>query len=237
MNTEVYWVQGARSRNEDSAVVQHFIFRKREVVLLAVADGMGGLADGDLASGYCLERVINWFTKEGCYLLNKNKRMIAKSVSRLFYDLFLGFCSYSQKISMHIGTTCSVCILYRRPFRKGVSYLLFHMGDSRIYQGNGRSIRQMTKDHRDAEGKLYQAVGSMQFYRPDIRKGRIKRSGYFLLCTDGFYKGVSERELTDACRGIEFCDKELVKRRLVAVGEKSFQNGSTDNQTAIVVTW
>ena len=55
--SEVYWDRGAREVNEDSLSLQQVSIRGKKVVFALVCDGIGGLEQGETASGFVAERM------------------------------------------------------------------------------------------------------------------------------------------------------------------------------------
>ena len=64
MKTAYLWEKGECETNEDSLVLQQVETRVGTVTLAAVCDGVGGLKEGETASGYMAEMLIVWFYKE-----------------------------------------------------------------------------------------------------------------------------------------------------------------------------
>ena len=52
---------GKRDVNQDSVLVKHATYGKKEILLAIVCDGVGGLYRGELASGMVIKRFNNWF--------------------------------------------------------------------------------------------------------------------------------------------------------------------------------
>ena len=48
----VYWDRGRRCVNQDSLTLQQALTRRGRMVLAAVSDGIGGLSEGENASGF-----------------------------------------------------------------------------------------------------------------------------------------------------------------------------------------
>ena len=47
---------------QDALVLEYAVRGKREAALLVVCDGIGGLSEGEYASGYVTMRIRNWFS-------------------------------------------------------------------------------------------------------------------------------------------------------------------------------
>ena len=49
--SEIYWDRGARESNQDSVSLQQVSIRGKRAVMALVCDGIGGLEQGEIASG------------------------------------------------------------------------------------------------------------------------------------------------------------------------------------------
>lgn len=178
--------------------------------LLVVADGMGGVSGGEIASGLAVEtitsyvnRVMPWFHRheEG-------------REEELEQDLRVAVQACQQTVSKaarasefrRMGTTLTLaCILWPRVY-------VVHAGDSRCYLSRGERFEQLTKDHTVAQrvveaGIMTEAQAERAGYshtlwnciggnpgevRPDVYRAEMEVGDTILLCTDGL-----TRELTD----------------------------------------
>ena len=122
-----------RSRNEDSALISG--------ALIAVADGMGGHAGGEVASKVAITTLAQILS-----LLNDNE-MDPESLedfllqSLLEVDHEIGETAEANDRLSGMGTTLTAVALYRDK-----TYVL-HAGDSRAYRLRGKELTQLTKDH------------------------------------------------------------------------------------------
>ena len=57
-------VGNVREKNEDSVLVKHQTTKKGEILLAVVADGMGGLAYGEHASGCVVSTLSTWWEEQ-----------------------------------------------------------------------------------------------------------------------------------------------------------------------------
>ena len=53
----IYWDRGRRAVNQDSLTLQQAITNRGRVMLAAVSDGIGGLSEGENASGFITEKL------------------------------------------------------------------------------------------------------------------------------------------------------------------------------------
>lgn len=118
---------------------------------------------------------------------------------------------------------------------KSTTAHLFHVGDSRIYQRHGRSLEQLTEDHRlwvsRDKSYLSRALGIDQHVEIDYRTLPMARGDTFLLMTDGVYEHADASFITatlDAYRN----DLDSAARIIV---EEAYRQGSTDNLTLQII--
>lgn len=228
--TGIYWDQGRRENNQDSIVLQQVRTNCGRVLLAVVCDGVGGLDQGENASGFVGERLTEIFYTELIPLIQRRKgrKAILRSLLRCVYSVREELHRYAAEREISLGTTLSLLLLWKR------RYLILHLGDSRIYhyQGNGR--RQLTRDHSDGRNQLTRCLSSFPYQVPDIRFGRRWGKCAFLLCTDGFYKKQDETgfSLLDPA-GVD--SGQQAGKRLEEMEKQALKRGEQDNLSAVYV--
>ena len=227
-----------RADNQDS-----YLMRPGEF-FLAVADGMGGGADGALASAWICEEFTKLLelppvsfrerlTKAGAALAAANTRIRAYMKER--------------GIKM-MGSTAA--LLMADPLRTARGAIA-HVGDSRIYRWRKGVGTLLTRDHTvgDELGRalvngaraedlksrknplshiLTRAVGTGFRVRPDGRKVDFRAGDRYLLCTDGVHDVLSTTQVS----------KLLGRAKTPADAVKAFARdviagGAPDNYTLI----
>jgi serine/threonine protein phosphatase PrpC len=219
-----------RSGNEDSALING--------VLIAVADGMGGHAGGEVAS-----RVAITTLAQVLPLLN-NDEMDSESLEDFLQSAILDVddeikatAEANDRLS-GMGTTLTAIALYRNK-----AYVM-HTGDSRAYRLRGKDFAQITKDHSVVQelidaGSITEAEAAVHPQRsvltnvlmglgnitPVLIEYDAKPGDKFLLCSDGLSNVVSNSEIH------QFINKENAIADLVAL---TYERGAPDNVTIIV---
>lgn len=224
----VYWDQGERKQNQDSLILQQVMTNRGRVVLAAVSDGIGGLKEGENASGYITEKLIENFYDQMIALVGrgKGKRAIERSLMRCFYEINDGLRNYGRGKDIKLGATISLLFMWKR------NYMIFHLGDSRIYQCGRKGMKLLTRDHSDGGRGLTKCAGSFPFQAPDISLGRMHKEGGFLLCTDGFYRRI-EHEMFKVLAPDDIAGDEQIARRLRELGMEALKRGEKDNMSAV----
>lgn len=226
-----------RERNEDSNIV--IGPDENGVMFFAVADGMGGMDFGDLASQKAVEAITE-MTSGGF----PEKKKAAAFISRLFAKanekIMQECCEMNSTEGM--GTTLSLCIIYDNGMYVG------HIGDSRIYEIAEDGIKQITKDHSYVEdlvdsGRITReqakthpnrniitkALGIDPDILPDIFEYEMGKNSKILLCTDGLTNEVDDTGILDIIRTTPQ-PQEAVDRLIEAANE----GGGRDNITVLL---
>lgn len=232
----LYWDAGTvAGKNQDSAVLQQVLTARGRVLLAAVCDGMGGLEQGEWASGYVTQRLQEWFYESLLWAIRKRKPcwVVRRSMERLVYHMQEKIRQYGLQEEIDLGTTMTVLVLYEK------TYLAWHLGDSRLYRiwdGHRETrIRCETQDHVMGTNRLTKCVGSFGYERPDFRTGTIGNGQAMLLCSDGFYHHITQQELADILDPGRLWEEAQIPRRLREIGEACKKRGERDNLSAVYV--
>lgn len=237
-----YWNKGTtKSVNQDSIAVQSVLTRKGKVLLAVVCDGMGGMAEGEVASSYVVREIVKWFYGDCMEVLRKHGKTLGyqgklrKSGFRLFYKMNQTLCEYGKSSKKPLGTTASILIAW------GCRYTIFHIGDSRIFKCD-KHVIQLTQDHAFNEKTLTRCVGVEGSGKPDFITGKCRKNAAFLLCSDGFRHFYTEQDFERVLEPInqipEFDPEEKrirLESRLRELGERAMKRGENDNMSAIYI--
>ena len=127
-----------------------------------------------------------------------------------------------------------VCTLSAVVIRSTTAHL-FHVGDSRIYRLMGKSLEQVTEDHRvvvsSQQSYLGRALGVNHQVEIDYRAIPVEQGDTFILVTDGIYEYVKPRFIADIVRH-SAADLDGAARTII---EEAYQQGSHDNLTIQIV--
>lgn len=228
----IYWDKGKRCVNQDSLLLEQVRTKRGRVVLAAVSDGIGGLPEGETASGFIMEKLLQYFYHQLLFLLGKGKRgkTLRRSFLRCFFETNRILNQYAKSKDLRLGATVSVLLLFRR------RYLIAHLGDSRIYGIDQRGdVRQLTKDHSLNGNALTKCLGSFSYQSPDIYEGRIRGKEGFLLCSDGFYRCLKKKMIAELFNPGEAESEEQIEKRLKEMAAYGLKQGEQDNMSALYV--
>jgi len=241
MRFSVYQVsrKGGREKNEDRMGYCY----TRDSGLFALADGMGGHPEGEVASQLALQTLAALFQRDAKPTLKDPLRFLHDAIIAGHHQL-LRYATEKALIDTP-RTTVVACLL------QGNAAYWAHCGDSRLYLVRGDKLIARTRDHSYSElqetlaqvvpigerfnrNVLFTCLGSPGKPVVDVAGPMLLQSGdRILLCSDGLWGTVSDLEITRqlAERPISDAVPELVEQALRNGGAKS------DNVTAISVEW
>lgn len=218
-----------RAVNEDSLLARSPIF--------SVADGMGGHAAGDVASRVVVTRLAELVSAD---FVGENQ--INRALGAAVDDMM----RVVEHTDEGTGTTVTGVAL---TLRDGVpAWLVFNIGDSRVYQLIDGELRQLTIDHSvvqelvdagtitRAEADVHpygnvitRAVGFNEEPVPDYLVIPVVVGARILVCSDGLTKELTERGISHFLSG---GTPREAARELVGA---ALENGGRDNVTVVVV--
>ena len=220
---------GVRGNNEDA-----FLARGGEGFWL-VADGMGGLDDGQWASR-TLARLLAEAPLSGD--LERDAATVSEVIRHANFVIF----KESTERRNHMGST-AVALLVR-----GARFAAVWAGDSRLYLRRDGALTQVTTDHtqvqqlvdagyltkREAADHpmshvLARAVGTHAELETETVVGEVRAGDLFLLCSDGLPRVLEDEEIA---RELESGNPVAMVERLIAI---ALERGAPDNVTVMTI--
>lgn len=226
MVSNVYWSVGKRSDNQDSLAFSQVLCKQGNMSIALVADGIGSLSNGEIASGYVAERLISWFYESAVGTPFRKHDKLVRSLNRTLFSLHADLKEYGEKEGCSLGTTCICILMWER------KYLLFQIGDSKAFLFRKKKVRSLVPGHRNERGELTKCIGSMGYYQADFYVGKVRKKDGICLCTDGFYSH-GESHFKELLAPKNMTSEETIERRLSMLGKQNEKNGEKDNQSAI----
>lgn len=234
---------GNRPNNEDA--MGSFLPQSRQAArargwLFAVADGVGGLDMGEVASEKAVQAVCAGFAQapEGASLPSLLPRLI-QHANAAVHDEGL----QPQRRGKPMATTIVACAL-----RYDHAYVA-HVGDSRCYLVRGGEATAITRDHTwvneqrklgllsEAEAAasesrhiLTRSLGPELFVSADASEFSLRPADILVLCTDGLHGALRREDLARIVsqnKPADLLARELVSRAIEADG--------SDNASAQVI--
>jgi PPM family protein phosphatase len=205
--------------------------------LLAIADGMGGHAAGEVASRVAIESVAPLDDDQPGADLVTSLRVAVETASRFLQDM-----ADADSALDGMGTTLTALLFADR--RLG----LLHIGDSRGYLLRDGALTQITHDHTLVqhlvdEGRITPEEASTHPQRSwitrsltgrgelelDLSIREVREGDRYLLCSDGLSGPVSQDTIAETLRTAP--DPQQACDQLIALALRA---GGPDNITAIV---
>jgi serine/threonine protein phosphatase PrpC len=241
MQFSVYQIsrKGGREKNEDRMGYCY----TRDSGLFALADGMGGHPEGEVASQLALQTMAALFQRDAKPKLDDPLRFLHDAIIAGHHQLLR---YATEKALMDTPrTTIVACVL------QGNSAYWAHCGDSRLYLVRDSKLIARTRDHSYSElqetlshvvpmgekfnrNVLFTCLGSPGKPVVDTAGPLALQSGdRILMCSDGLWGSVSDAEIAQqlGARTLSDAVPELVEQALRHAGAKS------DNVTVIAAEW
>jgi serine/threonine protein phosphatase PrpC len=231
--------KGGREKNEDRMGYCY----TRDAGLFALADGMGGHPEGEVASQLALQTMAALFQRDAKPTLDDPLRFLHDAIIAGHHQLLR---YATEKALMDTPrTTLVACVL------QGDAAYWAHCGDSRLYMVRDGKLIARTRDHSYSElqetlahvvpmgekfnrNVLFTCLGSPGKPVIDTAGPLLLHSGdRVLLCSDGLWGSVSDADIAQelAQRTLSDAVPELVERALRHAGAKS------DNVTVLAAEW
>jgi protein phosphatase len=221
-----------RRHNEDSMVAEGTVF--------AVADGLGGHAAGEVASGLTVDAL-----RDLAQRAHITRREVVATVAEANDRILDSVRVHPEQRGM--GTTVSGIAVVTED--GAPRWAVFNVGDSRVYRFADGELVQVTVDHSEVQelvdaglldpdeaarhplrNLLTRALGSRELSEVDVWVLEPQPGERFLACTDGLTGELDD----DAIAGILAAedDPQAAAEALVAAAVSA---GGRDNVTAVVV--
>ena len=222
-----------RNGNEDSGLASSRV--------IAVADGMGGHAAGEVASSLAIS------TLAECATIFTKSDIDQESVDDLFLnsihnvDKVLSDAVADNPALTGMGTTLTALLLRDR------AVALLHIGDSRAYRLRGNDLTQLSVDHTVIQELLDQGTISESDIATHPQRSVLTQvlmgeggielplpvfdatlGDRFLVCSDGLSSVLVDKEIKALLQGKEREDA------VAALVDATYINGAPDNVTIVI---
>jgi serine/threonine protein phosphatase PrpC len=214
-----------RNINEDACLAHPRV--------LAVADGMGGHAAGEVASSTVITTLLKNLDRE------LSKDWITTTILLGSKKIAEAIHSDSEKEGM--GTTLSLIL------STGDTGIIGHVGDTRVYRFENDTLDQLTEDHTYVQelvdrgeitaeealihprrNLLMRAIDGARTIDIDVLEVPLALGQRYLVCSDGLAGVISDIAIAEA---LQIEDMTLAVETLV---QKALDNGAPDNVTVVL---
>jgi len=222
-----------RQGNEDSGFAS--------AQLIAVADGMGGHAAGEVASRIAVQVLQKLAPTLSAEDIDEDSVEDLLMHSLHSIDAEIAAVTDEDVEKRGMGTTLTALLL------RDSRIALLHVGDSRCYRLRGNTLEQLSNDHTviqelldqgaisEAEAAehpqrsmLTQALRGDGDVTPVLQMYEIKKGDRYLLCSDGLSGVLTDKEIKV---GLKKSDKDEAIKFL---NDATYINGAPDNVTILI---
>ncbi len=216
---------------------------------MLVADGIGGMAGGEVASRLALTNLVKLLVDTPDWIMSLKRAEDVNHVLQRMSERFLQIDKSlrdkgkSDTTLKGMGTTLTVAGTL------GNDLVIGHVGDSRAYLLRGGNLMQLTTDHtlaqalidagvagrddpaaRSMRHVLTAALGSLEEgAEAQVQSLKLSRGDRLLLCTDGLTDMVDDQTITKVLEGGDPSQKACQKLIDLALAA-----GGLDNVTVVV---
>lgn len=240
-----------RFHNEDAILIDNQLYSQKDFyypelielrntsnLKFIIADGMGGHSKGEVASFLVLDYI------------RKQNILDEKQLKEILFNSKKVLNEYVKEYpeAKDLGTVLAGVIILQDRF------IVFNIGDSRVYQKINHSLKRVSKDHSFVE-TLYSRgyikydemryhpekhivtsclIGDQKKEMPEIfittLEKKANERNFFLICSDGLWEMLSDAEM-----------EEIIHRNqnLIQIAnelkQKAFDNGAYDNISFILL--
>jgi PPM family protein phosphatase len=241
MRFSVYQVsrKGGREKNDDRMGYCY----TRDSGLFALADGMGGHPEGEVASQLALQTLAAAFQREAKPSLKSPLRFLQDAILAGHHQL-LRYATEKGLVDTP-RTTVVACVL------QGRAAFWAHCGDSRLYLVRAGKLVARTRDHSYTElqqtlsqvvpidakfnrSVLFTCLGSPGKPVVDTVGPVTLQSGdRMIVCSDGLWSQMEEEEI------VELLSSRALSDAVPEMVERALRNGGAhgDNVTVLAVEW
>lgn len=234
--------------NQDAFCLKIARTPRSKIAFSVLCDGMGGLKNGELASALVVNAYSRWFETEFAEMMRQTAdfNRIKSRWNEMAITLGKKILSFSQSKGISMGTTLTALLIVDN------SYVIIHVGDTRVYEIKKESIKQLTRDqtvvafelehHKitpeqaktdKRKNVLLQCIGASKTVIPDIYSGTVTEDTMFLLCSDGFRHEISDDEILGVLSPSINPSEQNIKQGLIDLIELNKSRKERDNITAI----
>lgn len=226
-----YSAKGKRTNNEDSVS----LLENNNGILAIVADGLGGHADGEVASAQAVSTINKCLQS-----LPPDEERLVEAIQQASRDIYA---MRDPKYPMHT----TVAVLWLGDY----SAMVANVGDSRIYHFRNNKIISQSMDHSVAQmavlvgelesseirnskdrNKLIRVLGDVKVPKVDSESLLVQQGDRFILCSDGFWEAVTEADMVRTMNSTQTAEEWLEAMRSIV---ERIAKPNQDNHTAIAI--
>ena len=197
----------------DCLLIKSRRIEKKSALLAVVCDGVGSLENGLFASATATKMLSGWFDTVD------NADGIGIKMKDTVSEINSHIISEAKHENIVTASTLSALLLIEDIF------YIAHVGDSRIYSSDGKTLTIITNDDVSASGKLTACIGQnedvvIQYYE-GMAAGKT-----FIACSDGLYKRMN---IDFMISKMKISNKRALKKSVRILAQHVIERGEQDN--------
>ncbi len=230
---------GGRSNNEDAC--GYWIGESGSCFV--VSDGAGGHAGGAVASEIAVKTILSSFADESRFDVARVEEILAKAEAAIVF-------AKSDHADLNKMSAAVSMVIFNADRSQAV---WGQLGDTRLYLFRRGRARQLTRDHSVAQSLvdaglsseqdtrthpqrsvLYAALGMESPPPPTVPETifRVEDGDVFLICSDGFWEPIVERDMEEALTQAEGPEQWLLQMEQIILRHPK---PNFDNYTGLAI--
>lgn len=200
-----------RQNNQDRVLARAGKVGRYSAGLFLVADGCGGLTQGEKISQLLVESFSHIWEEilpEELSSRGKPAASLLHTASGWLEKINEAAYAFGRETNSRVGSTVTLLLIVDRDF------FILNAGDSRVYLYRNGHCVQLTEDqslvadmlrngeispedaaHYPHKNALTMCVGGFERLQLHTQKGRLQKNDVFLLCSDGLYNALGHEQL------------------------------------------
>ncbi|MCO4768492.1 MAG: Stp1/IreP family PP2C-type Ser/Thr phosphatase [Deltaproteobacteria bacterium] len=215
-----------------------------ELVLYAVADGMGGHDRGEVASQVAVEQLFVAARAGLATLTTREIPALRDMLREAMQTANRAVVTAGEENDSNMGTTLTCSLVY-----KDSDAVVANVGDSRAYLVREGRLKPISQDHslvaylvqlgeltaeeartHPSGNILVRSIGSMPEVEVDVYHVEVQRGDRIMICSDGLWGEISDADIQTLMK-----DNPLPQDACQALVDRANDEGGRDNTTLIVV--
>ncbi len=228
-----------RSRTQNQDAIGRLTPTDPEVLrrwgeIVVLADGVGGLPAGDLASQYAVSTILSSYYDDE-YTDDDPARRLARAIAEANHVVYQE--GQAQDPPSKMATTVVAAVI------RGRELVIASVGDSPAFLLRDGVARQLTRPHtvenlaqelnadvpQELRHKLVRALGTQPRVQVDVISGHVRDGDYVVLCSDGLTRYVSPEEIAT------HVTEQAIEGAVAALVALANERGGADNISVIVL--
>jgi serine/threonine protein phosphatase PrpC len=215
---------------------------------LLVADGLGGMAGGEVASRTALAKIVNLVIDTPDWILGFEDNAKVDTIMSRMTERFLKVDETLKDQADHDASLSGMGTTLTTAATLNDDMVIGHIGDSRAYLFRNNALTQLTRDHTVAQELidagidradpatqsmrhvLTAALGSLgSRIQPEVQRIHLQEHDQILLCTDGLTEMVDDKTIASLLRNTSAAAKACEDLTTIALAA-----GGSDNITVVL---